>query len=195
MTSGRNDEVLIGRIRADGEANAAAILSEAETYRKQTEARAEVEIAETEALLKAEADREISGARERKKTLAALERRKMLLAAKQRVIDGVYRSALAKLNAMDKAEKLARTDRLLRKYAEEGDEIVLAENGGIGAEEVSSLPVERERSLSVRSDGKFDGGFVLSGKKCDKDFGNAAVLAAVREETETEIAGKLFGGE
>ena len=57
MTSGRNDEVLIGRIRADGEANAAAILSEAETYRKQTEARAEVEIAETEALLKSEAYR------------------------------------------------------------------------------------------------------------------------------------------
>ena len=150
MTSGRNDEVLIGRIRADGEANAAAILSEAETYRKQTEARAEVEIAETEALLKAEADREISGARERKKTLAALERRKMLLAAKQRVIDGVYRSALAKLNAMDKAEKLARTDRLLRKYAEEGDEIVLA-----GTQDGETLSLGEAGSFADTSDTEY----------------------------------------
>ena len=53
----------------------------------------------------------------------------------------------------------------------------------------------KTKGLFVRADGTFDGGFVLSGKKCDKDFGDAAVLAAVREETETEIAGKLFGRE
>ena len=53
----------------------------------------------------------------------------------------------------------------------------------------------KAKRLAVRANGTFDGGFVLSGSKCDKDFGDAAVLAAVREETETEIAEKLFGRE
>ena len=195
MTSGKNDEALIGRIREEGEKNAAAILADAETYRKQAEARAEVEIAETEALLGKETVIEVASVHARKRTLAALERRKLLLGAKQKVIDGVYSRALAKWKSAGKAEKLARTEKLLEKYAEAGDEVILAANGGLSAADVSVLPVVKAKGLVVRANGTFDGGFVLSGSKCDKDFGDAAVLAAVREETETEIAEKLFGRE
>ena len=163
------------------EEKAAAIIAEANL-------RAQKEKDETQKEVKEKSD----SVYEKRAAAARLEATKILLAEKRKVLDSVYALALERLVCLEAEQAIALSERLLKAYAEDGDEIVFAENFKY-AKEVALLPIVSERKLIVsRAKLKIDGGFVLKGKKADKDLSYGALLKADRDEYQAELAREIF---
>ena len=187
-----NEQAIVERIISDAEEEARAIIKEAEARFAQTVAaangRAERNRRGTEAEVRAKAVAVSDG----KAASARLDGAKILLGEKRGVIEEVYARALKKLVGLGEKETLYLSARLLGDYAEEGDEIVFAENFPV-AQNVAALPVVKEKKLKVSARrAKLDGGFMLCGKVADKDVSYGAILAADKEKRSSEIAAVIF---
>ena len=185
-------EEIIKRIQEDAASEAAEILSaaraQAESILAEAEKQTQAERAEAEAEVKERATRISEG----KAAAARLDSAKILLAEKRRVLEAVYRFALNELIALSERESVALCERLLAENAEEGDEVVFAENFKY-AEKVKLLPVAKERKLAFAKErADISGGILLRGKTSDKDLSFAALLHADMEEHQAEIAAVLF---
>lgn len=185
-------EEIVARILEDARAEAAekeaAAQARAEAVVRAAEETAERERAQAEADAQARAE----GILEGKRAAARLDSGKARLAERRKVLDAIYKRALDNLLALEKKSALLLAERLLREYAEEGDEIVFSENYAY-AEEAANLPAVKEFGLRVSPNReKLSGGFVLRGLRADKDCSYAALLAADREEHQTELAAALF---
>lgn len=188
-------DAIINSIIATAESKAQAIISDAiaekdallETTRNRLEQR------EREAL--AFAEEEAKKTVERKVTLAELDKRKLLLKAKQALLDKVYDAAIVKtLNMTDNVYRDF-IGGLVARYADDGDEIMVSEK------DIRRLPYDWATKLgeSIGKDlslsGKHHdarGGVVLVGYKCDKNLTLDTLVKQIRPETEAEIAEKLF---
>ena len=94
--------------------------------------------------------------------------------------------------ALDKPTALYLAEKLLKAYADDGDEIIFAENYRY-AQEVMKLPVVKEKNLKQSSKtAKIDGGFTLCGVNSDKNLSYGSLLSADREERQAEIALQIF---
>ena len=185
-------EAIVERIISDAEKGAEEMLLEARGKAAEVIAEAQRHADRNKAGTEAELKAKIKGIEDGKAATARLDSAKILLAEKRRVIDTVYENALKKLIALDKRESLVIADRLLNLYAEEGDEIVFAANYPY-AQDVAKLSVVAEKKLKIALKGAdIDGGFVLRGKKADKDISYGALLSLDREEHQADIARKLF---
>ena len=187
-----SEQSIVERIISDAEEAARKIIEDAESAAAQTVAqaseRAERNKQGTEAEIKEKAAAIFDG----KAATARLESAKILLGEKRGVIDSVYNQALQKLISLSDAETVRFADKLLHTHAEEGDEIVFAENFKC-VQDVAKLSVVKEKKLKVSPKKvKIDGGFILRGKLCDKDISYGAILAADREENQAKIAAQLF---
>ncbi|MDE6274449.1 MAG: hypothetical protein K2L87_05315 [Clostridiales bacterium] len=187
-----SEQAIVERIISDAEAEARAIIAEAEEKAKATIAAANTEAERakkgTEAVAKAKAESIFEG----KAAAARLDGAKILLSEKRGVIDTVYARALEKLLGLSEKETLTLCARLLDEHAEEGDELVFAENFRF-AQAVSALPVVKKKKLKVSPKyAKIDGGFMLCGKNSDKNLSYGAILAMDREEKQAEIASVIF---
>ena len=168
-------------ILKNAEEKAAAIIAEATS-------RAQKEKDETEREVKEKSD----SVYEKRAAAARLESSKILLAEKRKVIDGVYEFALERLLSLEKEQAVALSERLLKEFAEENDEIFFAENFKF-VKEVALLPIVTERNLSIAKECvKIDGGFLLKGKKADKNLSYGALLKADRDEYQAELAQEIF---
>ena len=187
-----SEQAIVERIISDAEQEAQAIIKEAEERANKTvaeaNARAERNRQGTEAEVKAKAESIFDG----KAAAARLDGAKILLGEKRAVIDEVYARALDKLLNLSEKDTLFLCKRLLDEHAEEGDELVFADNFRY-AQAVSALPVVKEKKLKVSSKhAKLDGGFMLRGKNSDKSLSYGAILALDREEKQSEIASVIF---
>lgn len=183
---------IVDRILSDAAAEAEGVISAAEDSAAKILAEAEARAAEEMQSLRASVEAKAAGIADGMAATARLDGAKILLAEKRKVIDGIYACAARKLAAMEKKECLALAERLLREHAEEGDEIIFAE-GYPCAAEVTQLRVFQEKKLTVGfGSASIDGGFLLRGKKSDKDLSYGALLAADRAEHEAEIAAEIF---
>lgn len=185
-------EDIVNRIISDAEAEAAEIIRTAEERAAEiisaANTHAEKERAEAQAEVEERAKRISDG----KAAAARLDSAKILLGEKRRVIDTIYARALSKLLALNESDSLQLLQRLLKDNAEEGDEVVLAENFAY-AEAFKKLPVIGELKLTVSNErAKICGGCILRGKLCDKDLSFSELLNADMEEYQAEIASKLF---
>ncbi len=185
-------EAIVERILSDAEAEAQVMISEAEKKAAgivaDAEARVEAQKAETRREC-AELARSIA---EGKAATARLDSKKILLKEKRRVIDTVYDRALKKLLALGEKESLSLAEKLLKTYADEGDEVVFAENFAY-AEQAAALSVFKEKKLVLSEErAKIDGGFLLRSKKSDRDVSYGSILSADREEHQAELASALF---
>ncbi len=192
LTSATGD-ALVERIKSGGRAEAEKIISDAEKYAEETIAAATRQAAEYAEKQRLSAETAANDILRGKRTLGAIEEKKILLGAKQSIVETVYLRVVQKLNKTTKAEFLALADRLISKYAERGETAVLAANCPASAEEVEALASAKALGIKATGGGKFNGGIVLSGKTCDKDLSFAALCAAARESTEAEVAAELFG--
>lgn len=184
-------EAIIERILSDADAECEEILrlarEQAEARIAEANAQAEEELAETEREAAERAARIADG----KAATARLDSAKILLSEKRRVLDEIYARALEELGRAEPSEKRALVARLLQTYAEEGDEVVLAE--GEDEEAVRRLPVFSARSLTLAPErAAIGGGVILRGKRCDQDLSFAALLKADAEAYQAELAAKLF---
>ena len=187
-----SEQAIVERIIADAEQEARAIISEAEERAKATVAEANERAAKnkqgTEAQVKAKAESIFDG----KAAAARLDGAKIALGEKRAVIDEVYSRALEKLLNLSERETLYLCKRLLSEHAEEGDELMFADNFRY-VQAVSALPVIKEKKLKVSTKrAKIDGGFMLCGKNSDKNLSYGAILALDREEKQSEIASVIF---
>lgn len=184
-------DAIVERIISDGKKESEKIIADAEAYAEN--AVAEAEKSASEYILKEResaklaAEDVFSG----KRTLSALEEKKIILRAKQELVETVYLRAKQKLLKMGKEEFSVFIEKLVSTYGEEGDEVVLPENSPLTVSEAENLPPIKKLGLKVMT-GNIEGGIVLSGKNCDKDLTFSAILESVREKTEAEIASKLF---
>ena len=184
-------ENILERIISDAEEEAARIIAEAEKNAERVVSEAEERARRNLAGTAAEAAQRAKAIADGKAATARLDSAKIALAEKRKVIDGVYAEALKALNALGEKQALGLAAYLLETYAEEGDEIVFA-SGYKYASSVAQLAAVRDKGLKIsKSAGKFDGGFILKGKVCDKAVSYPALLAADREQNVSAIAEKL----
>jgi V/A-type H+-transporting ATPase subunit E len=182
---------IVDRILSDASEEAEGIISEAEEVaaRILSDARdgAEREMQN----LRVETEAKVNAILAGKQATARLDGAKILLAEKRAVIDDVYARAAKELLSLSASDCLAMTERLLKSYAEEGDEVIFAHNFPC-VKEASELSVVKQKHLKITFGGKMGGGFILCGKTADKDLSFAALLAADRAEHEAEIGAEIF---
>ena len=180
--------VIVENAETDAEKTVAA----AEEYARAVKERSDAEVAaysETESVaIKAETE----DVKRKREANARMDAKKQTLLAKTEIVAETYRKALALLCWIGKEEGLSLVDKLIAKYARQGDVIVVGKNSPFTAKDVMKLASAKEKSVSAES-GDIGAGIMIKGAKYDRDLTFAAIVDAVREKTETEIAEKLFG--
>ncbi len=188
-----SEQAIVERIISDAEEEAKAIISSAEIKAEETVQKAMMRAERRKEGERQSAERKAESILDGSAATARLDCAKILLAEKRAVIDEIYLRALNQLKQIGKADALYLFEHLLKEYAEEGDEIVFADNF-LYAQDVAKLSVVRERKLKVSSKkAKIDGGLLLIGKNSDKDLSFSALLAEDRELMQAEIASVIFG--
>lgn len=189
-------DAIINKILADSDNQARQILDEARV-------KAEAVISEAEKIAAELRDKEITEAEElcpvivrRKETVAGLEVRKILLAAKQQVINDTFSEALDSLNNLPKEKYKALIMGMLKAHASDGDIVTVAEkdkdiiNAAFVAEAAKKLGVKIKLNDKY---GSFSGGIILSDKNYDKNLTFDVELLSLRDQIEPEVAKLIFG--
>ena len=188
-------EAIVGKILSDAEEKAARLVADA--GERAAAIRAEAERVANESLTEGRhaLEREATEIVARRETVASLDNRKALLAAKRAVIEEVLSEALAAACAFDAKKYLSVLEALLAEYAEEGDAVTLAASAPVTERELCGCRAFREKNLQYAGTGAFEGGIRLENAVCVKDLSFRAILEARREELEREIAAAMFPAE
>lgn len=187
-------KAIIDKIIEDAETKAAGIISvanaEAEKSIADGNSWAESYKSEQNAILNAANEDKVL----RRKTVAELDVKKIVLKAKQDAIESVFDSAYNKLCSLSKAEYLSFVKKLLEKYAEENDNVILSSDNIISEKDLSDLKVASDKHLTVSDvKGDFIGGVMLVGKICDKDLTFKSIVNESKSEFVSEVSKELFG--
>lgn len=129
---------------------------------------------------------------ERKKTLARLDGRKIVLSAKQSAVNSAFARAEKLLCETKSDEQLKYIAARLEKYARKGDRVILAKGSPLARESVEDLAVVKERGLKVSKNGDFKGGFILCGEVSDFDFTFETAVKSFAEANSGEIAREIL---
>ncbi len=130
----------------------------------------------------------------RRMTVADLDVKKMMLSAKQAVIDQVYETAKAKLKSLKTADYKKLVEGMIDMVAEDGDEVVagVRDQKVITTAFVKKIADKKGITLTLSYDEKIDGGIIVKGADCDKNMTLDLEVASVKVATETEISKRLF---
>lgn len=131
----------------------------------------------------------------RRVTVARLDAKKLLMNARRKAVDNLFNAVKTEILAYDKDKYLELVANMLKKYAEDGDIVIIckADEKRITAKFVE----EQAKALNIKLGfskefGDFEGGIILRGKACDKNLSLEVELASLREQSETQIAKMLF---
>jgi len=191
-------ENIIGRIDADGQAAADAILYEAQKQAKaitdQWDQRAKKEAAEV--LHRGEQAAAERGAR--LESVAEMEGRKLILAAKQEMIAKAFDEALKQLVALPQAEKTELLASLcVQASVSGGEEVILtpADREAIGEAVVAKAnQLLKGGKLTLSAETRpITGGVVLRSGGVEVNCAFDTLVRLVRPELERQVAGVLFG--
>lgn len=186
-------EAIIGTIMSEAEEKAAKITQKGNEDADKLISDAKAFAEELNNKLKSEYASDEAETLRRRKTVAALDAKKLVLKAKQEVLSEVFLRAYDKLCTLQKSDYLALVDKLLVLSAEDGDEVVLSDDGVITDGDIKTLGVYKERNLTVSPEkGDFKGGVKLIGKICDKDLSFRQVLDEKKDSLSAKIAEELF---
>lgn len=188
-------DAIINSIISSAERSAESIVSDAIAEKDALLERVRNDLSRKESEELERAMREAELTVERRMTIAALDSKKLALAAKQEVIDKVYDSAVAKVLNMTDNVYREFIGGFVEKYADNGDEIIIAERDvkRLHYDWAESLARKLNKNITLSS--KFHkgrGGVILSGAKCDKNLTLEALVKEVRPQTESAVAQKLF---
>jgi len=117
------------------------------------------------------------------------------MSAKSKAVDNLFQKTLEQLALLDKKKYLAIIENLLKKYAEDGDIVIISsqDKGKITQKFVDDIAKNMGIKLSLAKDfGSFNGGVILAGKNSDKNLSFDMELLQLREECETQISSMLF---
>lgn len=129
---------------------------------------------------------------ERKRTLARLDAKKIVLDCKQALIARAFDLAKNKLANLSKQDYLGYIQKQVQEYAENGDTLLLCASAPVSEAEVLELPAVKGFAMQVKRGDDFGGGIKLLGAKCDKDLSFNAVVADFAKNNVQEISARIF---
>lgn len=188
-------EILIEKILFDGEKENNRILEEAreKAERVLTDARekalAEISAREESALkFLPEQERRIC-------SVAELEKKKLLLSAKQEVMTAMQEQAIIAVSALPDKDYLSVIRGMLLYASEDGDTVTISERDKerVTRAFIEGIANEMHISLNLSEEyGTFQGGILLSSDNYDKNMTLESELASIRESDEAHLAEILF---
>ncbi len=131
----------------------------------------------------------------RRETVARLDVNKMILGAKQRVLDKVFERALEILENLPEDRYQELIEGMLSKYASDGDVVTVRKDRKATLTKVFFQAYGKLNGIKLGYDvkgGDFRGGMILSSDGVDKNLTFEVELQSLRDEIEPEIAAKLF---
>ncbi len=184
---------LIERILSDAKALAQSIIDKARTESGEaiiSEKNKALEIRQkNDVMLKQEADKIIA----RKATVAEIDAKKALLAAKVQCVDLAFKKAKDKLCALDKKAYTQLILKLIRLYAEENDVILLSEKNNVDLKALKEDTTFINKKLSLANNfGDFSGGLILKGKNYDKNLTFETLLNQQKNQLQKEVLNRLL---
>lgn len=188
-------EAIIDKILSDANLKGDAIIGEANEKADEIISLAAKQCKDYLYQSKTEIDRLTLEIDERSRSVAELDARKLLLAAKTQVLDSVYAKTLEKLRNLDKEQYSALIFSMLEN-AKDGDVVTVSEREKdiVTKESLADFAKKKGISLTLADKfGDFDGGVVISENGVDNNFTLEVEVALLREQTETKIAKEIFG--
>lgn len=188
-------EAIIDKILSDANLKGDAIIGEANEKADEIISLAAKQCKDYLYKSKTEIDRLTLEIDERSRSVAELDARKLLLAAKAQVLDSVYAKTLEKLRNLDKEQYSALIFSMLEN-AKDGDVVTVSEREKdiVTKESLADFAKKKGISLTLADKfGDFDGGVVISENGVDNNFTLEVEVALLREQTETKIAKEIFG--
>lgn len=183
------------KIISDASAKAEELVKEARMKAKVISDGALAEIRELERVAKAERATYAEGAMAAAKVSAELELKRRRLSAEKAVLDELYAAAEKEIAAMKKEEYLKIIEKMLS-YADDGDEVLIAESDKARITEKFIKETAKKRGIALTLSKDFapiSGGVILKGKYADKNLSLSEDFRELRSETEPGIWRALFG--
>ncbi len=190
----KGKEAIIDRIIKDAQKIANSTLEEGGQNAQQIIADAENDAKIYRAKNHQESTREREDILRRRITVANLEVKKLLLAAKQQVIGKAFEESITALRSDEEGYK--KLLECMLSHAEDGDVLTVSklDKNILTKEFVDKVAKKKGIALKINKQyGDFCGGILLSGKNADKNLTLEVELASLRDEIEPEIAAMLFG--
>lgn len=188
-------EAIINSIITSAEITANGIVKDANVE-------SELMLSEAEQSLKSKYEQGLITARadgeelvKRRMTLCELDERKAILTAKQKVIDGVYLQTISKILNMTDHFYRDFIGGIIEKYAEDGDILMITQRDAKRLHKDWLDGICKKMNIHIALSDDFipaRGGVVLCGKKYDKNLTLDAMVSALRRDTESAVAHKLF---
>lgn len=188
------EKKIIDRIISDAERAAASSVRVAEETAKELLETAEKECAERREEVLSDARRSAEELVRHRLTLAELEIKKDALSERQAVVDKAFAAAKAAVLNMPELRYKDLIKDMLRKHAANGDTVVVgkADSKRITAAFIESTAKDLKLKLGYDGNGEFEGGVKLTSAACDKNLTFDSLFKMLRQETETEVARRLF---
>lgn len=187
-------ESIIEKIQSDAKTRAKSFVNEQNEKAKDILADAAQECKSYIFNFKAETDRMVADIESRARTVAELDAKKIMLAAKTKLLDSVFSRAVEKLAELDIYTQHDLIVAMLDEFAEDGDVVTLGKKqmNCFTTYDIAQIAAYKGISLKLSENaGDFDG-MVLSGNGVDKNLTFDVEVALLREDLETQIAKELF---
>lgn len=188
-------EAIIDKILSDANLKGDAIIGEANGKADEIISLAAKQCKDYLYQSKTEIDRLTLEIDERSRSVAELDARKLLLAAKTQVLDSVYAKTLEKLRNLDKEQYGALIFAMLEN-AKDGDVVIISkrEKDIVTKQSLADFAKKKGIKLTLADKfGDFDGGVIISKNGVDNNFTLDVEVSILREQTETKIAKEIFG--
>lgn len=188
-------EAIIDKILSDANLKGDAIIGEANGKADEIISLAAKQCKDYLYQSKTEIDRLTLEIDERSRSVAELDARKLLLAAKTQVLDSVYAKTLEKLRNLDKEQYGALIFAMLEN-AKDGDVVMVSEREKDIVTKQSLADFAKKKGIKLTladKFGDFDGGVIISENGVDNNFTLDVEVSILREQTETKIAKEIFG--
>jgi len=189
------------KIRQDAEAKANEILEKARLQAKEIVEKASVKASQRAEEIASRNAHEVNEKKRIINSIAELEMRKDVLAAKQEAIEKVFEAVLQRLNSLENSKYEQVLYNLVLASAETGEEeIILAETAKSKLSEgflerVNSAleSAGKKGSIKLSSEHRdISGGFIMKGQGTEINNSFEALLRQYRDEIEPKVAAILF---
>ena len=130
----------------------------------------------------------------RRKSVADLDVKKLILQSKHTVLDKAFVEAENKVLKMADKEYKAFLKKLITTYAENGDKVLFSEKDKKKIDKTFVEEISKICGIKLDYDfsDSFSGGIILQSKNCNKNLTLKTLFSQVREKAESEIANILF---
>jgi V/A-type H+-transporting ATPase subunit E len=130
----------------------------------------------------------------RRKSVADLDVKKIILKAKHSVLDAAFVNAESKVLKLSDKEYKTFIKKLITSYAENGDIVLISENDRKKIDKTFIDDISKSSGLKLGFDysDDFNGGVILQSNICNKNLTLETLMKQIRENIESEVASILF---